>query len=128
MLSEELGSDPEGANSTFRLFLKYCPDALVTLFDRCLISECTQEDNENVSMDLFLFKCGETTECETDIINVIYESGRRKLLDHPIFEILIKLKWERSLKLFSLLFLHALLLLQALFLFLLGLLWISAQF
>ena len=106
MLSDELGMDPESQNSTFRLFLEYCPDALEKLFDRCFISEVTQKGNYNVILDLFLFKPRGQTHCELDVIDLIYESGRRKLLNHPIFETLIKLKWERSLKLFSLLFLH----------------------
>ena len=106
MLGEELGMDPEDPNSIFRSFLKNCPDALVELFDRCLISESTQKDNVHVVFDFFLFRCRGSTRCEMDVIDIVYASGRRKLLEHPIFETFIKLKWEKSLKLFVAAFLH----------------------
>ena len=38
-----------------------------------------------------------------DVIDIIYESGRKKLLEHPLFETFIRLKWEKSWKMFLLL-------------------------
>ena len=100
-LSEELGNDPENPDSIFRCFLKKNPDALVKLFDRCLISEPSQKnDATNVVFDFFLFKCDGFTKCEMDVIDLIFASGRKKLLEHPIFETFLRLKWDRSWKLF----------------------------
>ena len=103
LLSEELARDPEDHNSVFRCFLHKSPESLAHLFDRCLISEPTQTDKINVVFDFFIFKCGGSTTCEMDVIDIIYERGRKKLLEHPLFEIFIRLKWERRWKIFLLL-------------------------
>ena len=86
-------------NLSFELELEF----LVTLFDRCLIYDMNETKNfqgenanSNVVFDFFLFQCSGSTKSELDLIENIFASGRNKLLEHPIFEVYQRLKWESS--------------------------------
>ena len=106
VMSQELAEDPDNPNSIFQTFLRNNPEALVSLFDRCLINDDGQKkvENANVVFDFFLFKCSGSTKNELDLIEIIYASGKRKLLEHPLFEIFLQMKWEQSKGFFSIFF------------------------
>ena len=105
MMTQELAQDPDNINSVFRTLLDNNPESLITLFDRCLIYEDQQKSvDSNVVFDFFLFKTSGSTKNELDLIEIIFSTGRRKLLEHPLFEIFIRLKWEQSKYLFSMFF------------------------
>ena len=108
----ELGVNPKDPNSLFQKFLQNCPEALSHLFDSCLVAENNGNQKGKMNIDFFLFKTlGDSWfGSELTIINILCASRKYKLLDHPVVEILILLKWAKVWKLFSvilfMLFIH----------------------
>ena len=108
MMSQELADNPDHSNSIFNSFLKNNPESLVALFDRCLINDEDMKKGAceaNVVFDFFLFQASGPTGNELDLIEIIFASGRKRLLEHPLFEVFLKMKWEQAKPMFSVFFL-----------------------
>ena len=58
-LSQEMNTNILEKNSTINEFLKYSPDALKYLFDRCLLKPVPCQMQGEVFFDFFLFKPNE---------------------------------------------------------------------
>ena len=109
----ELGENPKDPNSLFHKFLQNCPEALNHLLDFCLNTDSGGNQRGKIAIDFFLFNTfDECCESELMIVNILFAAGKYKLLDHPLFEIFILLKWAKVWRFFSLilfvLFLHML--------------------
>ena len=94
------------SDSALKLFLKYTPDALEHLFDKCISSYCqTEQVQGKIFFDFFLF-CPPTEHgksCDTGELTlpqILISHGKGYFLLHPLFETFIKLKWFRTRKLF----------------------------
>ena len=61
-LSQEISNNILEQDSTINEFLKYSPDALKYLFDRCLVKPVPCQMQGEVFFDLFLFKPNERGE------------------------------------------------------------------
>ena len=57
---------------------------------------------ENVYLDLFLFNPNSRSRCssELNVIDILIQSGKEKFLIHPLIEIFMKLKWQKTWFLF----------------------------
>ena len=107
VLSQELAENPDHSNSIFNTFLKNNPESLMALFDRCLVydEEGKKGASEaNVVFDFFLFKTSGPNGNELDLIEIIFSSGRKRLLEHPLFEVFLKMKWEQAKPMFAMFF------------------------
>ena len=99
----ELGENPKDPDSLFQKFLQNCPEALNHLFDHCFFPEGGANPKGRTSIDFFLFTTiGHSSESELTILRILFAAGKYKLLDHPLFEIFIMLKWEKVWKFYSL--------------------------
>eukprot|EP00094_Tigriopus_californicus_P012080 TCALIF_11673-PA protein Name:"Protein of unknown function" AED:0.21 eAED:0.21 QI:32/0.66/0.25/1/0.33/0.25/4/0/245 len=83
----QVNGDPDGA---IQMFLKYSPDSLTRLFDRCIIKPCQAQVQGRVYIDMFLFnmskdKCGRSD--ELNIIENLIAMGKERFLIHPLFEL-----------------------------------------
>ena len=108
VLSQELAENPDHSNSIFNTFLKNNPESLMALFDRCLIydEEGKKGASEaNVVFDFFLFKTSGPSGNELDLIEIIFASGRKRLLEHPLFEVFLRMKWLQAKPMFTVFFL-----------------------
>ena len=88
--------------SAFKLFLKYTPDALEHLFNRCISSFCeTEQVQGKIFLDYFLFHPpsdsdedfftkGDTG--ELTMAKILVTHGKQHFLLHPIFETFMKVK------------------------------------
>ncbi|XP_059085780.1 transient receptor potential cation channel subfamily A member 1-like [Tigriopus californicus] len=92
----QVNGDPDGA---IQMFLKYSPDSLTRLFDRCIIKPCQAQVQGRVYIDMFLFnmskdKCGRSD--ELNIIENLIAMGKERFLIHPLFELFLKMKWYKT--------------------------------
>ncbi len=85
--------------SAFKLFLKYTPDALEHLFDRCIGSFCESEQVQGkIFFDYFLFHppCNDGGDNEREdtgeltMPKILITHGKQHFLLHPIFETFMK--------------------------------------
>ena len=108
VLSQELAENPDNSNSIFNTFLKNNPESLMALFDRCLVYDEEGKKGAceaNVVFDFFLFKTSGPRGNELDLIEIIFSSGRKGLLEHPLFEVFLRMKWEQAKPIFTMFFL-----------------------
>ena len=115
MSYKELNINNEDRACAIMMFLKYSPDALNRLFDRCVIKCCSGQVQGKVYLDFFLFNpqskvikalisfngafnysIQDPFATELNIINTLVASGKERFLIHPIFEIFLKLKWFKG--------------------------------
>ena len=97
-----LATNMKDPNSTFQKLLKNTPEALVHLFDRCLIYN-GNEAQDRIYLDCFLFKTSDQLwESELSITNIPLFRGTNQLLEHALFEMFVQLKWMKVKKFFTL--------------------------
>ena len=73
------------------MFLQNCPEAFKCLLDNCLVSS-DQRFTDNVGkvvFDLFLFY-PEHDDNELAIVDLVIAAGKKKLVEHPLFEAFIR--------------------------------------
>jgi len=109
--------NPDDEDSVFQKLLKACPNALEDLFDACLMCDGS---GKRVILDFAPFSSSTASNaCELNIIKQIFSKGKLDLLEHPIFELFILLKWARVHCLFKVSFFLLLLHMLAVLCFLL---------
>ena len=103
----ELEKDIENPNSVLRMFLQNCPESVKSLLDDCIISNVTSNTDNigKVFFDFFLFCPDNSDTCELATIDLVIATGKKKLIEHPLFETFIRLKWLKIWKLYTATFL-----------------------
>ena len=99
----QVRDNPKDPESVFQKLLESCPDALEVLLDGCLLAEQENEKKRKVILDFapFSFSSPHCTELST--IDCIVSAGKLDLLDHPLFELFVLLKWAKVHKVVKLL-------------------------
>jgi hypothetical protein len=103
----ELEKSLENPKSVLRMFLQNTPESVESLLDDCVMSNIDHgtENIGKVIFDFFLF-CPENTETsEVATIDLVIATGKNKLIEHPLFETFIRLKWLKIRKLYTMTFL-----------------------
>ena len=103
-LQRALGSNIQDPNSVFQKFVSNCPEALSHLLDCCLIQDGKENQQKGkIYLDLFLFKSSDNLwESELSIANLLFFGGTNRLLEHPLIEIFIQMKWMKVRRFFNL--------------------------
>ena len=103
----ELEKSLEHPRSVLRMFLQNCPESVKSLLDDCIMSdmERTPDNIGKVVFDFFLFRTESSVTCELSTIDLVIATGKNKLIEHPLFETFIRLKWLKIWKLYSITFL-----------------------
>ena len=97
-----LASNMKDPNSIFQKLLNNTPEALVHLFNRCLIYN-GNDKQDKIYLDCFLFKTSDQLwESELAITNIPLFRGTDHLLEHALFEMFVQLKWMKVKKFFTL--------------------------
>ena len=98
---QEFHRNMNAPDSALKLFLKYTPDALEHLFDKCIASYCESEQVQGkIFFDFFLF-CPPPVEQglkkerradtgELTLTQILISHGKAYFLLHPLFETFIK--------------------------------------
>ena len=103
----QVRDNPKDPESVFQKLLENCPEALEVLLDGCLLAEEENGRKGKVILDFAPFSFSSTHCTELSTINCIVSTGRLALLEHPLFELFILLKWakvDKLVKLFLFLF------------------------
>jgi len=99
-MGTQLQRDLKSPGSPFQMFLKYSPDALNHLFDRCMMKPVDLQLQGRLFFDLFLFAPCHQTGCELGIIAAILDAKKERFLLHPTFDLFLQLKWEKIAKIY----------------------------
>lgn len=89
MSKEFYNCEAVNGETTMQMFLKYCPDSLVHLFDLCIVKPDTEEQVQGTTyFDFFLFNSGSVNhgDSELQLIDNLINFGKERFLTHPIFE------------------------------------------
>jgi len=97
-LGEELREDISGEDSAFQYFIRYTPDSLNYLYDHSLLKCIPCQIQGRVYFDNLLFWDEEGR--ETKIFRSLIVSGKERVFSHPLFELFLKLKWNRVRRMF----------------------------
>ena len=100
---QEFHRNMNAPDSALKLFLKYTPDALEHLFDKCISSHCeTEQVQGKIFFDFFLF-CPPFEQglfrkqrCDTGeltLTQILISHGKAYFLLHPLFETFIKVNY-----------------------------------
>ena len=108
-MADELRRDMSSPNSPVKLFLKYCPEAIEYLFDKCVIPTGGDQIQGKVFFDFFMLyptteeggsgaaeERSPTNSGELRLLETLIESRKERFLTHPVFETFLKLKWYRT--------------------------------
>ena len=101
---QEFHRNMNAPDSALKLFLKYTPDALEHLFDKCISSHCeTEQVQGKIFFDFFLF-CPPFEQglfrkqrCDTGeltLTQILISHGKAYFLLHPLFETFIKVNYK----------------------------------
>ena len=104
LLFQEFHRNMNAPDSALKLFLKYTPDALEHLFDKCISSHCeTEQVQGKIFFDFFLF-CPPFEQglfrkqrCDTGeltLTQILISHGKAYFLLHPLFETFIKVNYK----------------------------------
>ena len=87
----ELETSIDNPQSALRMFLQNCPEAFKCLLDNCLVAsdERFADGIGKVVFDFFLF-FPEHDENELAIVDLVIAAGKKKLVEHPLFETFIR--------------------------------------
>ena len=98
----ELERSLDNPFSALRIFLQNSPDNIIDLLDNCIIVNDDSSDNNlgKVIFDFFLFDSDEDNRDELDFIDLVISSGKKNLLEHPLFQTFIRLKWIKIWKVY----------------------------
>ena len=85
----------------FRIFLQNCPEAVKSLLDNCIVASEVNSDNiGKVVFDFFLFR-PDNSDNELAIVDLVIATDKKKLIEHPLFETFIRLKWIKVWKVYT---------------------------
>ena len=85
----------------FRIFLQNCPEAVKSLLDNCIVASEVNSDNiGKVVFDFFLFH-PDNSDNELAIVDLVIATDKKKLIEHPLFETFIRLKWIKVWKVYT---------------------------
>ena len=103
----ELEKGLENPKSVLRMFLQNCPEAVESLLDDCIMSNMDHgtENIGKVIFDFFLFCPENSHTSEVATIDLVIATGKNKLIEHPLFETFIRLKWLKIWRLYTISFL-----------------------
>ena len=86
------------------MLLQNVPEAVKSLLDNCIVANDVGSDNiGKVVFDFFLFQ-PETGDDELALVDLVIATGKKKLIEHPLFETFIRLKWIKIWKVYTLSF------------------------
>ena len=87
----ELETSIDNPQSALRMFLQNCPEAFKCLLDNCLVAsdERFTDNIGKVVFDFFLF-FPEHDDNELAIVDLVIAAGKKKLVEHPLFETFIR--------------------------------------
>ena len=100
----ELEKSLDNPSSALRMFLHNTPEAVRSLLDNCIVILDSNSDNHNIGkvvFDFFLFHKADKGNCELALVDLVIATGKKKLLEHPLFETFIRLKWIKVWKVYS---------------------------
>ena len=103
----ELEKSLESPKSVFCMFLQNCPESVESLLNDCLVPDANHstDDIGKVIFDFFLFCPEDSESSEVATIDLVIATGKNKLIEHPLFETFIRLKWLKIWKLYTVTFL-----------------------
>ena len=100
----ELERSLENPKSVLRMFLQNCPESVESLLDDCVMTCISKDSFAKVILDFFLFCPEGSNGNEVATIDLVIATGKNKLIQHPIFETFIRLKWSKVWKLYTMTF------------------------
>ena len=89
-------------NSTFKQLIKYVPDVLTYLFDRCLVKVVEEQVQGRIYFDFFLFEieAEDDNASEMNLYRTLVLAGKTKFIIHPLLDMFVKMKRNRFETLF----------------------------
>ena len=83
------------------MVLQNTPEAVKSLLDNCIVVTEGNSDNiGKVVFDFFLFH-PEINKCELALVDLVIATGKKRLIEHPLFETFIRIKWIKVWKVYS---------------------------
>lgn len=89
-MTEELKEEMCHQDSLFKKIIKFSPDVLTYLFDKCLINPIEVQVQGRIYFDFFLFEVNNNSEME--IFKSLVLADKQKFMIHPLLDMFLKLK------------------------------------
>ena len=93
----DLHSNPLRTSSTFQHLILHHSEAITYMLDKHVttINETVQQTNR-VYLDLSMFNSEEyNLESELSIVNLLFSRFKYKVMEHPLIELMVLLKWKK---------------------------------
>ena len=87
LAAQELcNTEPINGETTFQVYLKFCPDVLTDLLNMCVVKPDGMQIQGMTYFDFFLFKPSHDCRSELWCFDELINFGKERFLIHPLME------------------------------------------